>query len=684
MKSFALAMLAFPLGAQSTVVRTASPIAKVVQMLADLQAKIVQEGDTAQKEFAEFSEWCEDRNRNLDFEIKTGKSQSEELQASIAQEAALQTSLAAKLEELGAELATDEADLKAATQIRAMEQTDFSVEEKELSETVDILRRAIQILEREMSKGASMLQLKSADSLAKALSAMVQASMISTSDGAKLTAFVQANQQQADSDGDEDIGAPAADVYKSQSGSIVDTLQELLDKAETQLDECRKKETASTNNYEMLQQSLQDQIAVGTKDMNAAKKDTAGSAERKATAEGDLKVTSNELAADTDLKGNLHQNCMTRAQEFEAETKSRGEELSTLAQAKKVIQEATGAAASFLQVDTRSTLVSSADLANFEAVRVVRDLARKENSRVLAQLASRMASAMRSEVGDPFAKVKGLITDMIAKLEEQAGADASKKAYCDKEMKETNEKKADKTAEIEKLTTRIDQASAKSARLKEEIASLQGQLAKLAASQAKMDSLRREEHESYTAAKSEQDKGLEGVKLALKLLKEYYASDAAHEAAIGAAGGIISLLETVESDMTKMLAALMTEEENAAAEYDSMSKKNEVQKAAMTQDVKYKVRESKQLDKTTSENTADRSAVQAELDAILEYLAKIEEQCIEKAETYSERKGRREAEIAGLKQALDILESETALLQSMKKHRTKRGGFLRRGSKRTV
>merc|ERR1719323_3053725 len=103
-----------------------------------------------------------------------------------------------------------------------------------------------------------------------------------------------------------------------------------------------------------------------------------------------------------------------------------------------------------------------------------------------------------------------------------------------------------------------------------------------------MDKLRQEEKGAYTSSKAEQEKGLAGVKLALKVLKEYYASDAAHEAATGAAGGIISLLEVVESDMTKMLAALVTQEETAASEYAQMSKENEIEKTTKDQDVSYK------------------------------------------------------------------------------------------------
>merc|ERR1712060_629284 len=211
--------------------------------------------------------------------------------------------------------------------------------------------------------------------------------------------------------------------------------------------------------------------------------------------------------------------------------------------------------------------------------------------------------------------------------------------------------------------------TAQSSQLKEEVAALQGALVKLAKSQAEMDRLRREENAAFTASKAELEKGLTGIKLALKILNEYYGSEGkAHEAAEGAGSSIISLLEVCEADFTKDLAQITSDEGLAASEHEQASKDNEIERNAKESDVKYKNKEASDLDKTSGELSADRAGVQAELDAVLEYLSRIEAECIEKAETYANRKARREAEIAGLKEALQILESETALVQKRVRH----------------
>merc|ERR1719198_1866262 len=149
-----------------------------------------------------------------------------------------------------------------------------------------------------------------------------------------------------------------------------------------------------------------------------------------------------------------------------------------------------------------------------------------------------MASAVRlgsAAGGDPFEKVKGLITDMIATLESEAEADASQKAYCDKEMSEATAKHDDLTAESEKLSTKIAQNKAASTKLKEQVATLQNELAAMAKAKAEADKLRAEEKATFEKNSAEMAQGIKGVQMALKVLKEYYAKgDKGHGDAEGA------------------------------------------------------------------------------------------------------------------------------------------------------
>merc|ERR1719163_276898 len=300
---------------------------------------------------------------------------------------------------------------------------------------------------------------------------------------------------------------------------------------------------------------------------------------------------------------------------------------------------------------------------------------------------------------DPFAKVKGLIRDMIEKLLKEAANEASHKAWCDEEMSETKAKKEKLTGVVEDLTNKIAKATADVEKLGNEIATLQEELAALAKLQAEMDKNRAEEHEEFKAVKADLEQGLEGVRGALKVLREYYAAKggdealiqnkdfdafmqqqakqpeppAVHKKASGSASGIIGILEVIESDFARGLAEAQVNEETAQELYDKTTQENKITKATKEQDVAYKTKERTSLEKFVSDSKTDLEGTQAELDAVLEYDEKLKEQCIAKPETYEERKRRREAEIAGLKEALSILEGESVFLETGSRHTLLRG-----------
>merc|ERR1719310_2540600 len=184
-----------------------------------------------------------------------------------------------------------------------------------------------------------------------------------------------------------------------------------------------------------------------------------------------------------------------------------------------------------------------------------------------------------------------------------------------------------------------------------------------------MDKMRADENAAYKEAKFDLEKGVAGVGAALQVLRDYYGSasllqqpskPAGHSASGDAGGAIISMLEVAESDFSKNLAAINLEEETAQDEYDKITEENAMTKLVKDQDVKYKTIEYKKLDKEVAELSNDLDSVKTELGAVLEYGEKLADQCTAKPDTYEDRKARRDAEINGLKEALEVLESETA------------------------
>jgi len=681
----------------------ANPLGQVFDLMDSLSAKITAEGEAEAKAYKEYVEWCDDAAANVKNEIKTATSKKEELEATIAKATDDSSSSASKVEDLAASISGDESELREATTVREKEAADFAASEAELVDSIDTLGRAITIIEREMAKNPALLQQANSGDLGallKSLSAVVDAAAFTVQDKQHLVALVQAKQGGAADD--DDFGAPAAASYKSHSSNIVDVLDDLKEKAEEELADLRKAESSTKHNYQMLKQSLEDQMAADTKDMEEEKSAKAAADETKATAVGDLEQTSKALANGQETLETTGTTCMTVAADHEATMKSRAEELTAIATARKILKEtssgAVGQTYSFVQIaqnsvlGTRSTLMTRADLSNAEIINLVKKLAREQHSAALAQLASRISAVIKygaSSGADPFVKIRGLISDMITKLEKEAQSESTEKAYCDEEMAKTAAKKQELNYEISKLTAKIDKAAAKSASLKDSVKTLQKELAALAKSQAEMDSIRREESADYRQAKEDLSLGLSGVRKALGVLRDYYGGAAAgaamlqngmdlasamqqpaapvqHSKASGAGGSIVDILEVVESDFAKNLAQEETQEADAAAEYEKQTQENKVTKSLKEQDVKYQTAEFKGLDKTVSELSSDRETSNTELGAVLEYDGQIKERCIAKPETYEERKRRREAEISGLKEALSILNGE-ALLQRKKR-----------------
>merc|ERR1719456_1658742 len=157
----------------------------------------------------------------------------------------------------------------------------------------------------------------------------------------------------------------------------------------------------------------------------------------------------------------------------------------------------------------------------------------------------------------------------------------------------------EKASEVEDLTTSLDTSDAKIAKLKQGIAVLEGELGKIASEQKTATEMRNKEKTEWEAAKGDFEQGLEGVQMALEVLRDYYAEkDESSDAALlqsdmgsqmslaqttvktGGASGIIGMLEVAEADFSKMLAEGQADEDVAQKEYDKFTEDNKIPQTA--------------------------------------------------------------------------------------------------------
>jgi len=649
-------LMIFILAAASAV--KVSPVAKVIELMDDLTGKV--KGDLAAEEMMmeEYSKWCDSESNEKEDAITSAKRTIGDLEAEMNDAAARIGELSTEVEELADKISSTESDLKAATKLREEEAASFAANEKELVETVDALERAVTLMKR--NQVGSFLQNRNQGDLKKVvqtLGKIVEASWVSKKDKAAVQALVQASS--GDQDGDEDLSLQpqaSTSAYESHGGGILETFEDMKTKAEETLSDARTAEMKAGHSYEMLKQSLDMELDAMSKRMSQATTEKAGLEEAKASAEEQLASTQTTLADDKKYLEELKQSCSLKAQEWATRQKDAAGELAAIAKAKEVLESGVKV---FLQVSTKAK-AHATDASDEKRARIMAVLAKLEESDK-----SYFFMQVKSEAqGGPFDKVKGLIESMIMRLEKQAAEEAEAKAFCDTETEKSKAKQAELTATSDKSQVRIEKATATIAELKEQIKTLQAQMAEMDAAQAEATSLRNKEHEEYMKSSKDYKDSAEAVAGAIAVLQEYYSSGSFVQAKqapeLGGAktdiaDTIMSMLEVAESDFTSLLAEAEASEKAAQSSYDKLAEQNTVTKAANTEEIKGKEAKVKSEETALLNYKEDFATTGKELDAVLSYLDKLKPQCETKVMTYAERVAKREAEIEGLKEALEIL-----------------------------
>merc|ERR1719301_303129 len=123
-------------------------------------------------------------------------------------------------------------------------------------------------------------------------------------------------------------------------------------------------------------------------------------------------------------------------------------------------------------------------------------------------------------------------------------------------------------------------------------------------------------------------------------------------------GGVMGMLEVIQSDFERLLAETTAAESEGAKEFEAFSNDSAQDKAVKGQEAKNKGNEVIRKESELQSAKKDLEGSQAELDAALAYFEKLKPSCVDAGESYEERVARRKEEIASLQEALKILSGE--------------------------
>merc|ERR1719493_621737 len=448
-------------------------------------------------------------------------------------------------------------------------------------------------------------------------------------------------------------------------------LEKLLDKFMGERTVLEKEEMNSLHAFDMLIQDLAHEIADATAERDEKAETKAKKLQAKADAEGDLTDTTTTRDADQKYLDDLTATCEQKATDFESRQQLRTEELEAIAKAIEIISSGavSGNADKYLPTLVQTSLASlRADMqttAQRRAAVYLQDMAKQLNSRVLSAVAGRVAA-------DPFRKVKKMIKDLITRLMEEANEEAEHKGWCDTELSTNEQTRKEKTEAVETLHAEIDQLEASIAKLTEEIAELTEAVAALDAAMAKATTIRQEEKAENELTIKDSGEAQTAVAQALTVLKEFYAKageatallqqpeifDSPYKGMQSENGGVVGMLEVIESDFARLEADTKAAEATAQKEYDTFMTDSKVDKEAKSTDIEHKTAKKQDEEQALTVKQSDLEGTQKELDAALAYFDKLKPSCVDAGVSYEDRVKRREEEIQSLQEALRILNGE--------------------------
>jgi chromosome segregation ATPase len=669
------------------------PFAKVVSLIEGLKAEVENEGKAEGKTYNEFACFCKSTTKKKSDSVIKGNDNINDLSADIADKTQQKKDDATEFTQRTQDQENLSKDLDDTTARCKQEKATYEAEEADLSKAVSSLKGAIKAM-KDSKSAASLMQIKSVVQTISKTSAMSKTSV------ATKKAVTSLLQQRVDPDDPE---------YDFHSGDIISMCEGLLVDFKDQKKDLDSEWAKTDKGCTATKKSLRQEMTTNKQAMDALDKNIAKLAKEIAKHREDLVQADGDLKDDKLYLKDLTQRCEDRANDFDQRSKMRAGELDALTSALEVLTKqvkdaddvnkrallqvrqakpievskpvqkvvakvvAAKTSLSFLQVKQQNQNDLSLEAKKNRALSMLTSEGRRIGSVTIAALANRVQ-------GDPFKKIQGLIQKLIERLLKESAAEATKKGFCDTELAKAEHNRDARFEEANDLSRAIAALEAKEDELVEEIKVLtkdiKDEKADLKQATEDRDQEKKDNMEALKVAKD----GLAGVGEALQILKGFYSQAAKASAAFlqaspvdedtaGAASGsyngkqgsmkaIFGLLEVIQSDFDRTIRTTESSENKAHREYIAFMQASESSIAGKTTKKELDEEDLKTTRTSLDEKMSDLQANMDLLDSALKELEDLKPQCIDTGMSYAERVKKREEEMAALKKALCILDTD--------------------------
>lgn len=214
-----------------------TPTQKVIQLLQDMKSKGEREKHDETVQFATYKQWCEGTRADKEGQVKTGNEQINSLKASIAKNASDAKKLGQQIFEHERDIAMWEGDKVDSATIRENEHKTFQGMDQDLTESIDAVTMAREVLQKENYRRAQAEKGDSADRSIK--SVLLQLSGTPLIDEESLKIINNYLQKGDDDEAHRAVQNPEAHGYSFQSQGIIDMLVKLKDKFDKQRTDTR-------------------------------------------------------------------------------------------------------------------------------------------------------------------------------------------------------------------------------------------------------------------------------------------------------------------------------------------------------------------------------------------------------------------------------------------------------------